>query len=202
MDSKEVIKALTLKDLQEKFDIYEKNELLSYCKGRNKKERFNRFKDGDIVKIVKVRPKNKKWLRNNWYNTDSYYKIAATNKAYGYILSSMNKSRIERKDKEKLEIMTKGYKTTDLYNLDSFICKVFPMMIDEFIEKYIKTVSDESPDYHESIKVLQTLKAVLEENTAFMNSNDCYDKEKNLKLQRKTKRAFANFGEWLHAFWI
>lgn len=201
-NEKEVIKTLSLEDLQERFDIYNKNELLSYCKGKNKKEYFRRFKDGDIVKITKVRPRNKKWLRNNWYNTDSYYKIAATNKVYGHILSSTNESRIERKDREKLEIMTKGYKTTDLYNLDSFICKVFPIMIDEFITRYTKTISDESPDYNKAIKVLQTLKKVLEENVAFLNSDDCYDKEKDLKLQRKTKKAFADFGEWFHAFWI
>lgn len=202
MKNKKITETFSFEDLKEKFNMYDRNSLFSYYKGKNQKERFERFKDGDLVKITKVRPKNKKWLRNNWYNNGTYYKIAATNEIYGYVVSPINDSKIKKEDKEKLEIAIKGYKTTDLYNLDSFICEVLPVMLDDWIDKYVKTVSDESPDYQKCIKVLQTLKNVLEENNTFLSSDDCYDKEKDLKLQRKTKRAFADFGEWLHAFWI
>lgn len=194
-------KEITIKDLKNTLSYYSRSEIVNNSAGKTISRRLDSFKDGDIVKIVKVRPKNKKWIKNKKRYWPKYYRIIASNGTYG-ILASANDSEVKKEDEEKLAIITKGYKPSDVFDLDLFISECFPNMIDKYIEKYTQIVSEESPHYKDTLKVLQNLKENLEENKAFMLSDDQFDEEKRIALQKKTKKAFGKFGEYLHSFWI
>ncbi len=196
-DSKEV----TIKYLKDALIHYEKSEMLSNIAGKTISRRLDSFKDGDIVKIVKARPKNKKWAKNKRCRWPKYYRIVASNGTYG-ILASASNTEVNEIDEEKLAVITKGYKPSDVFDLDMFMSECFPDMIDKYIEKYAQIISEESPHYKDTLKVLQNLKENLEENKAFMLSEDQFDEEKRIALQKKTKKAFGKFGEYLHSFWI
>lgn len=196
-DSKEV----TIKYLKDALIHYEKSEMLSNIAGKKVSRRLDSFKDGDIVKIVKVRPKNKKWANNKRHRWPKYYRIVASNGTYG-ILASASNTEVNEIDEEKLAVITKGYKPSDVFDLDLFISECFPDMIDKYIEKYTQIISEESPHYKDTLKVLQNLKENLEENKAFILSEDQFNEEKRIALQKKTKKAFGKFGEYLHSFWI
>ena len=194
-------KKITIEDLEDAIHYSTKLEILNNSTGKTISRRLENFKDGDIVKIVKARPKNKKWIKNKKRYWPKYYRIVASNGTYG-ILVSANDSEVKKEDEEKLAIITKGYKPSDVFDLDLFISECFPDMIDKYIEKYIQIVSEESSHYKDTLKVLQNLKENLEENKAFMLSDDQFDEEKRIALQKKTKKAFGKFGEYLHSFWI
>lgn len=194
-------KEITIKDLKNTLSYYSRSEIVNNSAGKTISRRLDSFKDGDIVKIVKARPKNKKWIKNKKRYWPKYYRIIVSNGTYG-ILASANDSEVKKEDEEKLAIITKGYKPSDVFDLDLFINECFPDMIDKYIEKYTQIVSEESPHYKDTLKVLQNLKENLEENKAFMLSDDQFDEEKRIALQKKTKKAFGKFGEYLHSFWI
>ena len=194
-------KEITIEDLENTLSYYSRSEIVNNSAGKIISRRLENFKDGDIVKIVKARPKNKKWIKNKSRHWPKYYRIVASNGTYG-ILASANDSEVKKEDEEKLAIITKGYKPSDVFDLDLFISECFPDMIDKYIEKYIQIVSEESPHYKDTLKVLQNLKENLEENKTFMLSDDQFDEEKRIALQKKTKKAFGKFGEYLHSFWI
>ena len=194
-------KEITIKDLKNTLSYYSRSEIVNNSAGKTISRRLDSFKDGDIVKIVKARPKNKKWIKNKKRYWPKYYRIIASNGTYG-ILASANDSEVKKEDEEKLAIITKGYKPSDVFDLDLFISECFPDMIDKYIEKYTQIVSEESSHYKDTLKVLQNLKENLEENKAFMLSDNQFDEEKRIALQKKTKKAFGKFGEYLHSFWI
>lgn len=196
-DSKEV----TIKDLENALIYYSRSEMLNNSVGKTVSRRLDSFKDGDIVKIVKARPKNKKWAKNKRRYWPKYYRIVASNGTYG-ILASANDSEVKKEDEEKLAVITKGYKPSDVFDLDLFMSECFPDMIDKYIEEYTQIISEESPHYKDTLKVLQNLKENLEENKAYMLSDDLLNEEKRIALQKKTKKAFGKFGEYLHYFWI
>ena len=194
-------KEITIEDLENTLSYYSRSEIVNNSAGKIISRRLENFKDGDIVKIVKARPKNKKWIKNKSRHWPKYYRIVASNGTYG-ILASANDSEVKKEDEEKLAIITKGYKPSDVFDLNLFISEYFPDMIDKYIEKYTQIVSEESPHYKDNLKVLQNLKENLEENKTFMLSDDQFDEEKRIALQKKTKKAFGKFGEYLHSFWI
>lgn len=196
-DSKEV----TIEDLKNALIYYSRSEMLSNAAGKKVSQSLDSFKDGDIVKIVKVRPKNKKWTKNKERYWPKYYRIVASNGTYG-ILASADNSEVKKEDEEKLAVITKGYKPSDIFDLDLFMSECFPDMIDKYIEKYTQIISEESPHYKDTLKVLQNLKENLEENKTFMLSEDQFNEEKRTALQKKTKKVFGKFGEYLHSFWI
>lgn len=188
-------KKITIEDLEDAIHYSTRLELVSNSAGKTISRRLDSFKDGDVVKIVKARPKNKK---RYW---PKYYRIVASNGTYG-ILASADNSEVKKEDEEKLAIITKGYKPSDVFDLDLFMSECFPDMIDKYIEKYTQIVSEESPHYKDVIKVLQNLKKNLEENKAILLSQDLISEEEIIALQKKTKKAFGKFGEYLHMFWI
>lgn len=194
-------KKITIEDLEDAIHYSTKLEILNNSTGKTISRRLDSFKDGDIVKIVKTRPKNKKWIKNKRRYWPKYYRIVASNGTYG-ILASANDSEVKKEDEEKLAVITKGYKPSDIFDLDLFMSECFPDMIDKYIEKYTQIISEESPHYKDTLKVLQNLKENLEENKAFMLSEDQFNEEKRTALQKKTKKAFGKFGEYLHSFWI
>lgn len=194
-------KKITIEDLEDAIHYSTKLELVNNSAGKTISRRLDSFKDGDIVKIVKARPKNKKWTKNKKRYWPKYYRIVASNGTYG-ILASADNSEVKKEDEEKLAIITKGYKPSDVFDLDLFMSECFPDMIDKYIEKYTQIVSEESPHYKDVIKVLQNLKKNLEENKAILLSQDLISEEEIIALQKKTKKAFGKFGEYLHMFWI
>lgn len=194
-------KKITIEDLEDAIHYSTRLELVSNSAGKTISRRLNSFKDGDVVKIVKARPKNKKWTKNKKRYWPKYYRIVASNGTYG-ILASADNSEVKKEDEEKLAIITKGYKPSDVFDLDLFMSECFPDMIDKYIEKYTQIVSEESPHYKDVIKVLQNLKKNLEENKAILLSQDLISEEEIIALQKKTKKAFGKFGEYLHMFWI
>lgn len=194
-------KKITIEDLEDAIHYSTRLELVSNSAGKTISRRLDSFKDGDVVKIVKARPKNKKWTKNKKRYWPKYYRIVASNGTYG-ILASADNSEVKKEDEEKLAIITKGYKPSDVFDLDLFMSECFPDMIDKYIEKYTQIVSEESPHYKDVIKVLQNLKKNLEENKAILLSQDLISEEEIIALQKKTKKAFGKFGEYLHMFWI
>ncbi len=166
------------------------------------------FKDGDIIKIAPIRPKNKKWLRKrNFTKGACYYRIVKKNTHYGYIIQEPFYDYIKEEDKNKLDVIINGYKPSDIYDLGYFVMNYFPDMIDKFLEKYKQYVSENDIHYNQTINILTKLKECIKKDKKdFDNLFTDIPESKSAKyykeVEEQNSEVWKEFGRILRHLWI
>lgn len=204
MKKKRFTKAFSLEEIGFK-------ELVSYRyrefkDAKNGGYHLEAFKDGDIVKLAKVRPRNKKWLRQTKRSyRRNLYRVVKANDAYGLIIRDADYEKVKAADKKKIDTIVNGYTLSDVWDLDYFIAQSFPEMIDKYLASYKEIVSSESHNYQEIIDTLTNLRDYIKEESAAFDVLDYSSKEEIAKyeeLKARGREVWGKFGEMFHYFWV
>lgn len=135
------------------------------------------FNNGDVVKVIKVHPKRRKYISNK----------------------NNSKLFIVKKESADFSINNK----TIYNNLDLFCTKAFPVMIDIFIEKFENQFVINKEE-KKAVKALIELKDFLKEYHDVFDNMDFSEesKEKCNEMIKKSKKVWGKFGEVLPQLWL
>lgn len=134
------------------------------------------FNNEDVVKVIKVRPKRRKYTSNK----------------------NNSKLFIVKKESADFSINNK----TIYNNLDLFCTKAFPVMIDIFIEKF-ENQFVMNKEEKKAVKALTELKDFLKEHHDVLDNIDFSQesKEKCNEVIKRSKKVWGKFSKPLPQFW-
>ncbi len=134
------------------------------------------FNNGDVVKVIKVRPKRRKYTSNK------------------------NNSKLFIVKKESADFSINNKTIYD--NLNLFCTKAFPVMIDIFIEKF-ENQFVMNKEEKKAVKALTELKDFLKEHHDVFDNIDFSQesKEKCNEVIERSKKIWGKFDKPLPQFW-
>lgn len=185
-----------------------------YMESLQEKLRLDRKMEGEIVKVTRVRAKNKRWLTRhrdvymgcelgNKHN--NYYRVVSSNGVTS-VLKSTSVPEIEQEEQDMADLYTKGYNRYDIYDLDYFMMYVMAPLLDEFIKEYKAQaeLTERDPHcildyekYNTVVNVAETLRDLLNDEWEGYKNRTEEEEEAHSKLFQE---AWGNFGKYFHEF--
>lgn len=186
----------------------------SHMEPLQEKLRLDRDMEGEIVKVTRVRAKNKRWLTSHrdvylghqlGDRRNNYYRVVSSNGVTS-VLKSTSVPEIKQEEQDMADLYTKGYRHYDIYDMDYFMMYVMAPLLDEFIKEYKAQEELKERDFpglpkdekHDTVvKVAETLRDLLNDEWEGYRNRTEEEEEAHSKLFQE---AWGNFGKYFHEF--